>query len=246
MVRIAICDDEVSFTSQLEELLTTYFNSDTIKISVDIFFDGKTLIDKIADGDYYDLVFMDIEMKMVDGITVAKKIRENDKLMLICFTSAHDEYLKDVFEVEPFRFLSKPIQPDKLQDCCRAAVQKMDNRKDVFAYQDNECTKRVLLKDIVFIESSGRVVKIHLKNGKVESFYGKLNKVEKDISKFDDNYIRIHQSFLINYLYVRRMTYSEIALVDNKKEVVLKISGGRKSFVRRKICEITGGVVIND
>ena len=66
----------------------------------------------IRAGERYSLIFLDIEMELVDGISAARLIRETDRSVLFIYISGYDSYLKELFEVEPFRFLSKPLEKE--------------------------------------------------------------------------------------------------------------------------------------
>ena len=76
MLRIAICDDDLGFTGRLETLVLEESQSMGIRVDTDVFSDGKTLLKSIQSGERYGLIFIDIEMEQVDGISAARKIRE--------------------------------------------------------------------------------------------------------------------------------------------------------------------------
>ena len=109
MLRIAICDDDLPVTSEIESLLLNIMQDRCIKMDIDIFFDGKTLYRQIQSGTNFDIIYMDIEMADVDGIQAARLIRAQNIPSLLIYISAYETYFKQLFEVEPFRFISKPI-----------------------------------------------------------------------------------------------------------------------------------------
>ena len=115
MLKIAICDDDLGFTGSLENLVLEESQSMGIRVNTDVFSDGKTLLKSIQSGERYGLIFIDIEMEQVDGISAARKIRETDHSVLFIYISGYDKYLKELFEVEPFRFLSKPLDKEKFR-----------------------------------------------------------------------------------------------------------------------------------
>ena len=241
-MRIAICDDDISFTSKLEDIISREFAKNGKKTEIDVFFDGETLVKSFESGHRYSMIFLDIEMKKMNGITAARRIRQLDRYTLIIYISSYDNYLKELFEVEPFRFVSKPIQLEQLQRYCAEAIKKIEGMNNLFVYSYNKEEYSVPIKEIVYFESNKRLVDIHMNDGIVRSFYGKLNNLEKEIQKINKHFIRIHQSFLVNYSYVKKMTYSEVVLEHNFSEIVLRISEDRRSVVRRKLCELAGGL----
>ena len=102
MLRIAICDDDSKFTGEIEALVFQESQKLGIRVETEVFSDGKNLLKSIQDGENYQLIFIDIEMEQVDGITAARHIREIDRTVLLIYVSGYDKYLKELFEVEPF------------------------------------------------------------------------------------------------------------------------------------------------
>ena len=87
MIRIAICDDDKTMTTIIEEMLYKVSKEQSLKIDCEIFFDGSTLVEHIRQGTYYDLIYLDIEMQNVNGISAAEVIREMDIPALIIYVS---------------------------------------------------------------------------------------------------------------------------------------------------------------
>ena len=125
MLKIAICDDDLGFTGSLENLVLEESQSMGIRVNTDVFSDGKTLLKSIQSGEGYGLIFIDIEMEQVDGISAARKIRETDHSVLFIYISGYDKYFKELFEVEPFRFLSKPLDKEKFRRYFKEACQRI-------------------------------------------------------------------------------------------------------------------------
>lgn len=93
MLRIAICDDDSGFTGSLENLVLEESRSMGLRVDTDVFFDGNILLKSIQSGERYGLIFIDIEMEQVDGISAARKIRETDRSVLLIYISGYDKYL---------------------------------------------------------------------------------------------------------------------------------------------------------
>lgn len=201
MVTVAICDDEYSITSEIEELLFQIAKERCIKLDIEVYTDGSELEKDIKKGEEFDLIFLDIEMQQ-DGISTAKKIRCKGIDSLIIYISNYEKYLKELFEVDTFRFLSKPIDREKLRDYFFIALDKIQKDKAYFVYQHFRETRREKVKDILYFESYKRKIMIHRKDGEVLEFYGKLNDVERKISFENSVFLRTHQSFLVNSIYV--------------------------------------------
>lgn len=242
MLKIAICDDDTNFTGDLEVLVIQESQKLGMRVETDVFSDGKTLLKSIQSGEHYSLIFIDIEMKYVDGITTARHIRKTDRSVLLIYISGYDKYLKELFEVEPFRFLSKPLEKKQLAHYFKEACQRIGETTETFyQYTFNKEIHKVSLKDIVYFESRNRIVNIFFKDNTSKHFYGKLNNVEKELSKSRQYFLRIHQSFLVNYDYIKSINFYNVTINLGEKELELKISEDRQKEMRQCLCKIASG-----
>ena len=107
MLNIAICDDDNNVINEIEKLLLNV--EVTKKVKINVFYDGTDLVNSILQGNMYDLIYLDIEMGKENGITSAHRIRKIDRHSLIIYVTSHSNFAKEAFEVNAFRFLSKPI-----------------------------------------------------------------------------------------------------------------------------------------
>ena len=222
MLRIAICDDDLGFTGNLETLVLEESRNIRIRVDTDVFSDGKNLLKSIQSGEHYGLIFIDIEMEQIDGISAARKIRETDRSVLFIYISGYDKYFKELFEVEPFRFLSKPLDKEKFRRYFKEACQRIGETEVFFQFTFNRELRKVPLKDVVYFESSNRVVHIFFGDGSTTYFYGKLSDVEKELAESRRYFLRIHQSFLVNYDYIVKMNFYNLTIRINGKEINLK------------------------
>lgn len=241
---LAVCDDDLKFTGDFETLVLQESRNMGIRVETDVFSDGDTLVKSILSGERYNLIFLDIEMKQVDGISAARCIREIDRSVLLIYISGYDQYLKELFEVEPFRFLSKPVNDNKFCRYFREACQRIGETEVFYQFTFNKEIKKVPLKDIVYFESRNRMVYIYFRDNSFEHFYGKLNDVEKELTNSRQYFLRTHQSFLVNYDYIKKMNFFNVTVSIGGKEIELKISEDRQKEVRRQLCEIAGGKAV--
>ena len=177
-------------------------------------------------------------MSQQNGIEAARHIRETDKSVLLIYISGYEQYLKELFEVEPFRFLSKPLDHSKFSQYFHEAYQRISENNVYYQFNFNKEIKKVALKDVIYFESRNRIIHIYLNNGEEEFFYGKLNDVEKDLKEINQRYLRIHQSYLVNYDYVRKMNFSNLVIENNGEQITLQISEDRQKKIRMQLCDL--------
>lgn len=247
MINIAICDDDVVMTTTIEERLYKIGKEQDIKINCEVFFDGSTLVENIHQGTYYDLIYLDIEMQNLSGISTAELIRKDEIPALIVYVSSYEQYMKKLFDTEPFRFLSKPIDEEAFQSVFMAAYRRISQKSEYFSFTYNKQLIKVPLGRIHYFESQNRVIYIHVMENvttnnrtpdKTEyKFYGKMNDVEKTLSTRNTRFIRIHQSYLVNFDYIKSMNYTSVSMSDGS---VLQISEDRQKKVRAQFCTMSG------
>lgn len=211
MIKIAICDNDVALTSLIECLLYKIAQKMSIAIDVDIFFDGITLRKSMEQENSYDLIYLDIEMEKLDGIETARQIREKDYMVLIIYVSSYEEYLKELFEVEPFRFLSKPIDEKLFYKYFQSAYERIEKEQEYFEVKFNNEIVHVPIKNIVYFESEKRYVHV-ITDKRKYTLYGKLKEIESQMKNRKFVFIRIHQSYLVNYKYIKRINLLSVVL----------------------------------
>lgn len=229
MINIAVCDDDSRIIKNIYKLLIEFQNKRDLDFAIDIFFDGSELKQNIEKRKKYDLTYLDIEMSQMNGITTAKYIRSVDTTVLLIYVSGYESYLKELFEVEPFRFMSKPIDTNQFYDFLDSAINGIRKTNGIYYFRFNKDILMVLLKDIIYFESCGSRIHIVLKDNTYK-FYKKLDDVEKEISSnYEVPFIRIHKSYLVNFRQIRKVGYTEI---ETKNGDILKISDTYKKDVR--------------
>ena len=107
-MRIAVCDDDETAVSFLRELIETYPKQ---KLCADGYSSGEDLL---RSGHVYDLIFLDIDMRGIDGIETARRIRVHDRKVKIVYVTSYKEYAGRAFSVHAFGYLLKPVKQEKL------------------------------------------------------------------------------------------------------------------------------------
>lgn len=225
MIQIAVCDDENAIINQIESSLSSLCDREGIKADIDVFNSGSSLEREIISGTRYDLIFLDIQMGNGDGITAAKNIRKVDENTLLIYVSGYDKYLMELFRLDVFAFVKKPINKEDFQNLFLEAYQKICSKNFYYSFRYKSEEYKILCRDILYFESSGRQVKVHCNDGNVRVFNGKLSDVEVEMQKGKIPFLRIHQSYLVNYFLIRSRTKKEVVLINGEK---LSISEDRQ------------------
>ena len=218
MLLIAVCDDIPIECADIAKQIETILKQSNTDFMIKKFFGGLELIQS---RESFDIIFLDIKMPNINGMELAKQIRKQGRQSLIIFITSASEYVFDAFDVEAFQYLLKPIQTDKLKNVLEKATKKMqiDANIDFLMISANRQIQKVLLKDILYIESIGRIAKIHCNNGTLET-YEQIGILEDKLS--DKFFFRCHKCFLVNLNFVDAFNKTEVRLENGEKIMLAK------------------------
>ena len=208
-MRVAICDDERRCLELTHALIFRYLNSRNIEACIDTFTNASEILKTKSD---FDFVFMDIEMEAVNGLTAAKKLRERNPRIMIFFITHYDFYLDDAMNIAPFRYLPKPIDSFRLYKGLDIAVKKWYQSQRYIKVTESATKTKLTINmyDILFIENSKRKTKITTKNGEFCTDESYRNVKSELLS--NEDFSETHQSFVVNFNYVKFHSREKIIL----------------------------------
>lgn len=212
MIRIAIVDDEQIILNSIHKKIQDILNELNIEFEIQDFTSGKTALKEITEK-VFDIIFLDIDMPDVSGMTIAKKIRMQEENLEIVFITNKDELVYDAIKVVPFRFIRKSRFDEEIQEALHEFIAKSNSRKSFYTFLTSNGEKTVQTVHIRYIEVSSHKLSIHLLN---ESFVtnGNLKDIEELFYTY--GFIKIHQSFLVNFRFINYIKRNEVILDDGK------------------------------
>ena len=233
VIRIAVVDDNEMIRKQVKRFLNTYALKNSVVFEIYTYEDGRLLTLDINHEMHFDLIYLDIEMPIQNGIQVGHWIREiaQDEWMQIVFISGKDGYDRKLFSINCLDFLSKPICYSDLERTVNRFRKLTRRPEDVFTFQNNHVLQRVPIANILYFESTNRKVNIITTTDMLE-FYDKLDNVE---SQVPTQFFRIHKSFLVNYYHIRKFEYDNVIMSNQKR---LPISQSKRKEMRDLQLEI--------
>lgn len=130
MFRIAICDDVKLICNEIKNIILENKELQNEKIKIDIFNNGETLIEELRENTQYDLIFLDIELGEINGVEVGHIIRDDmeDYTTKIVYISGKNSYDRQLFNVQPMKFISKPIEEEKVIKAVLLAIKISDKK----------------------------------------------------------------------------------------------------------------------
>lgn len=216
MIEIALCDDERYVFGGLETLLYKIGKKHNLYLEIDCFDDGNKLLERMRQGESFDIIYLDIRMKQMDGLDTADRIRELDWNVQIVYVTSYDMYMKKAFRVAPIAFITKPIEIDEFEKTFLYILNKITSSEAYYRFKFKKEMYRIPLKEILYFESCGRIILIKEKYGTYKE-YNQLDKVEKRVMQRNLWFLRIHKSYLINYRHVIKIGYDKVLMSDGNE-----------------------------
>lgn len=228
MYRIAVCDDEIAVCSKVEQIIIDYGKSISEKMEIDVYYSGEELCKFLRSGAEYDILFLDIEFKQLNGVEIGEKIRNElrNETIQIVYISGKQNYALELFNIRPLNFLIKPLESDKVIKTLKKGMDLSEKKLKYFTYRQGHITKKKLIEDILFFESVNRQVNMTTSTEKIV-FYGSLSDIFSQLQACQ--FLYIHKSYLINYNQVIEFSYDYLIMSDN---TVLPISQSKRKEVR--------------
>ncbi len=213
-MHVCFCDDEQPSHLLVEKLIQEWAKSRKESCEIFHYYSAEELLFEVGNNFAFDLILLDIQMKKLDGIALAKKIREQDHQVMLAFLTGIADHVFEGYEVQAVRYLLKPIQQEKMFELLDLAlVEKAKERKYLIIDSVGE-TKKLYFDEITAIETQGHYLVYHLGKERIQQ----KNSFVRLREKLSDDFVMTHRSFCVNLAHVIKITRSDCFL-DNDEVI---------------------------
>ncbi len=213
MIHIAICDDEKRMSDHIRAMASDFFRKKNREIYFRTFSSGEELLS--YDGQI-DILFLDIQMKGMDGMETARKLRASKFRGFLLFITVLKEMVFQSFEVQAYDYLVKPVDEKQFGKTMERLFASMQNAsEDSLLVQKGYEGRIIREEEIVFCEIIDRKIYLNLASGEVVDYYERIENLE---TKLGSHFFRCHRSYLINLKHLKGYK-NGTAYLDNGKEV---------------------------
>lgn len=227
MIHIAICDDEKDFVAHLTGLLNQYAAETGVEIKVTAYYDGMELIEKYDTT--IDLIFLDIQMRLVNGLRAAERIHQIDEKVSIIFLTTLTQYGLEGYKYQAANYIIKPIRYARLKEEMKQWLERHWQDDSPFIVVANDTGKfKVFLKSLRFIETFNRNLLLHTDQENIIC-YKKMKELETELVQH--GFVRCHSGYLVNLFYVKRIEKLDIILTTGERVPISQPK--RKEFMER-------------
>lgn len=215
MITIGVCDDELLEAFHISARIQTLMEEMQITCSVERFCSGQELLSSL---ERFDIIFLDILMKGMDGMETARRCRELGFEKTLIFLTSSRRYVFDAYDVEAFHYLVKPVEDGKLRHVLKRAVEKERQHSSDYIVVSRERQRRKLFLDSIrYFEIRGRKIDVHEEKG-IFTYYEQIGILEKQL--MGKGFFRCHKSYLLNLKHVEAYNRQE-AFLDNGDRILI-------------------------
>ena len=228
-MKIAICDDEQNQIEYITSLVSSWSTSEEHNCEIRTFPSAEAFLFEYEDDKAYDILLLDVEMKNITGIELAKRIRKDNNRAEIVFITSHFEFVGEGYEVDELHYLIKPISADKLAQVLTKAAEKLSVEPPSVVIACEGETVKLYESDILYVESFLHYIVIHTKD--------KEYKIKESISAFEEklsnDFYRIHRSYIVSLKHITRISRTSV----NIGKIEFPLSRGKYDDVNRAFIE---------
>ena len=234
MYRIAIVEDEANASEQLRLFFDRYAAENAVSFDIKRFQNGVLFLEEYKAD--FDVVFMDIEMPLMDGMAAAHRLRERDEYVLLVFVTNLAKYVFEGYEVNATNYIIKPLHYQDFKLKLKKIISILDARRDAdIAIPIANGAYRVRTFDIEYVEVIGHTLAFHLMDGRTVETRGSLSNLEKKLEPY--GFFRCNSCYLVNVKHIVYVKNFDLQMKSRK----LEISRAKRKHFLEGIIQCAGG-----
>ena len=234
MINLAIVEDEDSYAQQLTEFVTRFQKESGNTFRITRFKDG----DEITNGyrGQFDVILMDIEMKLMDGMTAAEEIRKLDQEVVIMFITNMTNYAIRGYQVDALDYVLKPVSYFAFSQKLDRAISRIKkSSSNIISIDMGTGVKKLDIDNIFYVESEGHNLNFYTSAGEF-TIRARLSDFEQQLSPY--NFFRSNKGYLVNLKYVDGVENGACMIAGKQ----LQISRARKNDFMSALTDYMAGL----
>lgn len=233
MVRIAICDDDEKETGMAEEVVKECCRREQKICECRAYSSSKALLYEVEEGEYFDILLLDIEMPELDGMALTGEIKRYLPDALVIFVTSYEKYVFKAFEMQPFRFVPKKCREEMLPAAVTEAMRLAFDRDGKYYIAENQrMLEKIPLRSITYIWHQEKYAYIEKTNGEHTKVRRTLRQVYKGLPQED--FIWMDRGCIVNLSQIARIDGEELILTDGTR---LNVSRDRLTELKNRVRE---------
>lgn len=211
--KAAICDDEALELQYLSNLMKSWAGKAGHRVQISVFPSAEAFLFQYGEEKDFDLLLLDIEMGKMNGVELARKVREENAGIQIVFITAYPDFISEGYEVSALHYLMKPLKEEKLFEVLERAAVNLGKKERYEIFQSEGEVIRIPVSEIVSVEAFSHSVQMVTKRGSY-----RLDETISGLEKrLGADFIRCHRSYLVALKYIRKITRTDVEMDTGAK-----------------------------
>lgn len=228
--KVSVVDDSASDREYIAALVKRWAAEAGHTVSLSVFPSAEAFLFAYEDS-RSDILLLDIEMGELNGIGLAKTVRQKDGAVQLVFITGYPDFIAEGYEVSALHYLMKPVSYEKLYTVLDKAAANLVKEEKRLCVVYDRTTDFVPLSQIFYVEAQKQYVMIHAASGSYRR-KGSLAETEKEL---DEYFFKCQRSFLVNLRYVVRVKKDCVVLKDGME---VPISRGMAEKIGKEIIRL--------
>ena len=235
MINIGICEDELHYRVNIKDMLGDILSTYSINYKIYEFSSGEELLSNYPKD--LDILIMDIQMKIINGMDTARKIREFDQNLEIIFMTSFSEFMQEGYEVKAYRYILKPISERKISRNILPCINEIMKKKNNYlTINVKNYVDRIKIDSIVYIETDRPNILIYTNDNKYTTKMS-ISKIDKILR--EHGFFRCHNSYIVNLKLVESVNSNTLKI----GEKYIPISKYRVKELKLALTNILGDIL---
>lgn len=217
MYKIAICEDELLQKTYMDNLLKKIAQDNKVDFDIKLFAAGEQLLE--AGYDAFDMIILDIEMGQINGIEVAKRIRQTNKEVKIIFVTGVEKLWPEGYNVNAYRYIVKPVEEESFSKAIVELLETMDKPQQYIMLKNEGTLERIAIPDIKYLAIQDRKVELYIRGRSITT---NIPMQEWEEMLCGHGFASPHKSYLVNLQYVSRLNKESLQLTTGEEVYVSK------------------------
>ncbi len=230
-MHIAICDDSDIDAQFVRQIAAHWAAARGLNAETEVFSSAESFLFHYAENKNFDILLLDVEMGKMDGVTMAKRIRQENETVQIVFITGYSDYIAEGYEVAALHYLMKPVSEEKLCTVLDRALEKMKQNEKFLNLELSGEMVRIPMHEIRYLDVLKNYVTVHAKQD--YTVKRSLAELEREL---DERFFRVGRGLILNLKFIRRVTKQEVHLSDGS---VLPLPRGAYEPLNRAIIQHT-------
>ena len=213
-MKVAIIEDERAHRELLLAYIKEWGEEKGIAFPIEQYNSAEQFLFVFDENQDFDVLFIDIQMPGMNGVEMAKKIRQKNQNIVLIFTTGITDYMQEGYEVEAMHYLLKPLDKGKVYACMEKAVRKKETDEFLLVHTVDE-TVKIRLKDINYVEAKGHGCIVGQQGQKLLAVRESMTWMEGMLQQ--SGFVKCHRSYLARTGNIYKIDKTDIYFDDGSR-----------------------------